>query len=105
MAAICEKLPDNPGGPCILVDNSVEALQALARYYRDQVDVKVVGITGSVGKTSTKEVVAGVLSKNTVLIRQKVILTIQSVFHLQFFVLEIIWILLWLKWVSISLVK
>lgn len=63
MAAICEKLPDNPGGPCILVDNSVEALQALARYYRDQVDVKVVGITGSVGKTSTKEVVAGVLSK------------------------------------------
>lgn len=63
MAAICEKLPDNPGGPCILVDNSVEALQSLARYYRDQVDVKVVGITGSVGKTSTKEVVAGVLSK------------------------------------------
>lgn len=63
MVAICEKLPDNPGGPCILVDNSVEALQALARYYRDQVDVKVVGITGSVGKTSTKEVVAGVLSK------------------------------------------
>lgn len=63
MAAICEKLPDNPGGPCILVDNSVKALQALARYYRDQVDVKVVGITGSVGKTSTKEVVAGVLSK------------------------------------------
>lgn len=63
MAAICEKLPDNPNGPCILVENSVRALQALGRFYRDQISAKVVGITGSVGKTSTKEVIAGVLSK------------------------------------------
>ncbi len=63
LVAICEKLPENPCGPCILVDNSVKALQAVARFYRDQVGAKVVGITGSVGKTSTKEVVAGVLSE------------------------------------------
>ncbi len=47
--------------PLIVVDEPVAALQRLAAYWRDRHDVTVVGITGSVGKTSTKEVVAAVL--------------------------------------------
>ena len=39
------------------------ALQALAGYHRRRLDVRVVGITGSNGKTTTKELVAGVLSQ------------------------------------------
>jgi UDP-N-acetylmuramoyl-tripeptide--D-alanyl-D-alanine ligase len=47
----------------VTVDDSLRALQRLARWWRTRQDVEVVGITGSVGKTSTKEVVAGVLSR------------------------------------------
>jgi UDP-N-acetylmuramoyl-tripeptide--D-alanyl-D-alanine ligase len=49
--------------PLIVVDEPVAALQRLAASWRDRLDVTVVGITGSVGKTSTKEVVAAVLSE------------------------------------------
>ena len=62
-AVICEKLPEKMMGPCILVEDSFKALQDVAAYYREQLSVKVVGITGSVGKTSTKEVIASVLSE------------------------------------------
>ena len=62
-AVICEKLPEDAAGPCIVVENSFKALQDIAAYYREQLPVKVVGITGSVGKTSTKEVIASVLSE------------------------------------------
>lgn len=47
----------------ILVDNVVEALQKLAAYKRSLYDIPVIGITGSVGKTSTKDVVANVLAQ------------------------------------------
>ncbi len=47
----------------ILVDNVLETLQALARYHRQQMDIPFVGITGTNGKTTTKELVATVLSK------------------------------------------
>lgn len=50
--------------PYILVENSVDALQRLARYYREQFPIPVIGITGSVGKTSTKDMIATVLSKH-----------------------------------------
>ena len=62
-AVVCERLPENAVGPCIVVEDSFKALQDIASYYREQLDVKVVGITGSVGKTSTKEVIASVLSE------------------------------------------
>lgn len=54
--------------PLVVVEDTVTALQRLAAYWRATFDVQVVGITGSVGKTSTKEVIAGVLSQrfNTV---------------------------------------
>lgn len=47
----------------ILVDNVVEALQKLAAYKRSLYDIPIIGITGSVGKTSTKDVVANVLAQ------------------------------------------
>lgn len=62
LAVLCERVPEVEI-PYILVDNSFRALRAAAAYYRRQLGVKVVGITGSVGKTSTKEVIANVLSR------------------------------------------
>ncbi len=47
----------------ILVDDTVKALQDLAFYYRNSLNVKIVGITGSNGKTSTKDITAGILSQ------------------------------------------
>lgn len=67
-AVVCEVLPKEAAGPCIVVEDCLKALQDIAAYYREQLSVKVVGITGSVGKTSTKEVIASVLAeKYTVL--------------------------------------
>lgn len=62
LGVICEELPSKPKGPCIVVKDSFQALKDLAAYYRSQMAVKVVGIIGSMGKTSTKEMVAAVLS-------------------------------------------
>lgn len=46
----------------ILVDNGKKALMDLARYYRMRLKIKVVAITGSTGKTSTKDLTAAALS-------------------------------------------
>ncbi len=50
-------------GDYLLVEDTLEALRAMAEYYRQKVGIPVVGITGSVGKTSTKECIAGVLAE------------------------------------------
>ncbi len=47
---------------CLHVENTITALQQIARYWRRKLDLRVVGITGSVGKSTTKEMVAEVLS-------------------------------------------
>lgn len=47
----------------IQVQSSLQALKELALLYRNNLSVKVVGITGSVGKTSTKETISSVLSE------------------------------------------
>jgi UDP-N-acetylmuramoyl-tripeptide--D-alanyl-D-alanine ligase len=47
----------------ILVPDVLEALQKLARYHRDQLQIPVIGLTGSNGKTTSKELVHAVLSK------------------------------------------
>jgi UDP-N-acetylmuramoyl-tripeptide--D-alanyl-D-alanine ligase len=53
-----------PEGPFLLrVDDSLKALQTIARYWRRKQDLRVIGITGSVGKSTTKELVAEVLSQ------------------------------------------
>lgn len=62
LCVICEKAPENARGAYILVKSSFQALKDVARFYRENLDIKVVGITGSVGKTSTKEFIASVLA-------------------------------------------
>jgi UDP-N-acetylmuramoyl-tripeptide--D-alanyl-D-alanine ligase len=55
--------PSGLVGPvCLRVQNTVDALQKTARFWRSKLKVQVVGITGSVGKSTTKEVVSAVLS-------------------------------------------
>ena len=49
--------------PYIKVESTALAIREIAAFYRETLGVKVVGITGSVGKTSTKEIVASVLSE------------------------------------------
>lgn len=51
------------GERTILVENCLKTLQDLANYHRKQLPVKVIGITGTNGKTTTKELLATVLSK------------------------------------------
>ena len=57
-----KELPDQERS-YIQVESSLQALKDLALLYRNNLDVKVVGITGSVGKTSTKETISSVLSE------------------------------------------
>jgi len=66
----CIDIRDFPAGPtipnspfCLRVENSLEALQKIAGFWRRKLDVKVIGITGSVGKSTTKEVTASVLGR------------------------------------------
>ena len=53
----------NNKGTVIKVKNTREALLNLAKFYREKLGLKVIGITGSTGKTSTKDLVAAVLSE------------------------------------------
>ncbi len=48
---------------CLRVEDTVVALQTIARYWRRQLSVRVIGVTGSVGKSTTKEIVAEVLAQ------------------------------------------
>ena len=63
LCCISENVLENETRPYIKVDSSLQALKDSAELYRSNLDVKVVGITGSVGKTSTKETIAAVLSQ------------------------------------------
>ncbi|MDJ0646496.1 MAG: UDP-N-acetylmuramoyl-tripeptide--D-alanyl-D-alanine ligase [Flavobacteriaceae bacterium] len=47
----------------ILVDNALETLQQLARHHRRQLGIPIISLTGSNGKTTTKELINAVLSK------------------------------------------
>ena len=49
---------------CLIVPNSLTGLQQAAAYWRRQHDVTVIGITGSVGKSTSKELIATVLSRH-----------------------------------------
>lgn len=49
--------------PLVVVEDTTKALGELARIYRDKFDVKVIGLTGSNGKTTTKEMIAEILSQ------------------------------------------
>ena len=57
---ICEEAP-TVDIPYILVEDTFAALKEVASLYREQLSIPVIGITGSVGKTSTKEMIAAAL--------------------------------------------
>ena len=53
--------PENPR--IILVDNCLETLQKLANYHRRRLGTRIIGVTGTNGKTTTKELIATVLGE------------------------------------------
>lgn len=61
--AVVTEQPLTVAKPHILVASTRQALKDLAAFYLSRLHVKVVGISGSVGKTSTKEIIASVLSQ------------------------------------------
>lgn len=64
VAALSEKSVVNAAGPLIIVKNTRQALMDLAGAYRRLFSLPVVAVTGSVGKTSTKEMIYAVLSRS-----------------------------------------
>ncbi|MCL6433610.1 MAG: UDP-N-acetylmuramoyl-tripeptide--D-alanyl-D-alanine ligase [Leptolyngbyaceae cyanobacterium HOT.MB2.61] len=54
-----------PTSPFLTVADTLAAYQAIARWWRDQFTIPVIAVTGSVGKTTTKELIAAVLSHLT----------------------------------------
>ena len=60
-AAVLASKPLAPDVPAIYVRDTVSALQQIASAYRRTLPLKSIGITGSVGKTTTKEMIAAVL--------------------------------------------
>ena len=63
LATLTEKDLGEKPYPYIQVKSSLQAVKDIAEYYLKQLKIPVVGITGSVGKTSTKEMIASVLSQ------------------------------------------
>ena len=63
LCAVSEQDLGDTDYPYIRVESCELALKDIAEHYRRSLDIKVVGISGSVGKTSTKEMIASVLSQ------------------------------------------
>ena len=63
LATLSERTLENADFPYIKVESSLQAVKDIAEFYLQQLQIPVVGITGSVGKTSTKEVIASVLKE------------------------------------------
>ncbi len=63
LATLSERVLEGADYPYIQVESSLQAVKDIAEFYLEQLDIPVVGITGSVGKTSTKEVIASVLKE------------------------------------------
>ena len=63
LCAVSEKRIESASYPYIMVNSCAQALKDIAEHYRRSLRLKVVGISGSVGKTSTKEMIASVLAQ------------------------------------------
>lgn len=63
LAVLCERRPRREDIPSVVVPSTAAALSDIAAYYRLQFPIPVVGVTGSVGKTTAKEVIASVLGR------------------------------------------
>ncbi|MEA5550045.1 UDP-N-acetylmuramoyl-tripeptide--D-alanyl-D-alanine ligase [Anabaena cylindrica UHCC 0172] len=62
IAAIVDYEYENPGFPVLQVKDTLKAYQQIASWWRDSFTMPVIGVTGSVGKTTTKEIIAAVLA-------------------------------------------
>ena len=63
LAVLSEHALEQADGPYIIVKSGLMAIRKMAAWYRQTLTIPVVGITGSVGKTSTKEMIASVLEQ------------------------------------------
>ena len=63
VCVMCEKLPDGYNGNYILVKDSLRAISDIASARKEKINPFTVGVTGSVGKTTTKEFISYVLSE------------------------------------------
>ncbi|MDH4090436.1 MAG: UDP-N-acetylmuramoyl-tripeptide--D-alanyl-D-alanine ligase [Cyclobacteriaceae bacterium] len=61
--AVIDEVQHPAADRCILVDDVLKTLQDLARYHRNQLSIPFIGLTGSNGKTTSKELLAAVLQK------------------------------------------
>ncbi|MBO7744354.1 UDP-N-acetylmuramoyl-tripeptide--D-alanyl-D-alanine ligase [Paenibacillus sp. MWE-103] len=59
-----DHVPYPEGLPLIIVENTLKALQNLAQSYRGQLNCKVIGVTGSNGKTTVKDIISSILSSS-----------------------------------------
>ncbi len=62
--AVVDEMEHAQNPQCILVDDVLETLQKLANFHRKTFDIPVIGLTGSNGKTTNKELLVRVLSRN-----------------------------------------
>lgn len=60
---VCKKIDITTKVPIILVEDTYDALIKIGSFFRCKYDIPVVAVTGSVGKTTTKEIISDILSK------------------------------------------
>ncbi|HEY9575894.1 MAG TPA: UDP-N-acetylmuramoyl-tripeptide--D-alanyl-D-alanine ligase [Lachnospiraceae bacterium] len=63
ICTLSEKMLEQADYPYILVESTLQALKDIAKFYLQQLSIPVIGVSGSVGKTSTKEMIASVLEE------------------------------------------
>ena len=63
VCALAEYLPEDVEGPVILVSDVQRALEEICAAYRATLKIPIIGVTGSVGKTTAKEMIASVLAQ------------------------------------------
>lgn len=69
LCALSQQKLNDPAGPYLLVEDTLQALKDAARAYRETLSIPIVGVTGSVGKTSTKEMIASVLGQKYMVLK------------------------------------